>query len=443
VAFIYEKPDPKSGTSRWMGRIRIGSEDLAVSLRLKSAGTKRSAQARVDTLQAEVAAGALSAATAEWLGSATTARLNALMARALVGAKGNGPGSWESAYLGYIKSCEAKDTKAVIPGTAMTVDRTKRHRTAVVRKMTRWLIETSVPFHKRPFTQIIIEYVNYRKSQGVGSVTLWSSERPYCIMWGEWMHKRGLCEKPDREAIMEHMPRRTIPIVVLPEPSADAASIRFFRDHRHQVMFDTVATDERTNGPYRRVNKRRSMNHRSAWSLALCVRGLGCRPSEATALMWGSVSKDLKVVHLLSTKTGVAREVPILFEWVRAGLEELRADHEGALCRSSKGKPFVHDTNVSACWKEILQCHNQPPYLLKKSQKCFIAHAIRIGFPPHVVANWTGHTLTVQEKHYCEGRSYLPSRDADVYGELGVLSAWGEEVRKHLSAFANLLPRGQ
>ena len=156
------------------------------------------------------------------------------------------------------------------------------------------------------------------------------------------------------------------------------------------------------------------------------------------------MAKDLKTVKFLATKTGIAREVPVLFQWVHDGLVELHGIHGGvgAVCRSSLGREWSDDAGISCCWRQILKENKPPKYTLKKSQKLFISHAIKQDLP-HVVANWTGHLLTVQERHYCEGKSYLPSREEDEYAEIGDLSEWGANVRKHLSAFSNSLPQGR
>ena len=58
-------------------------------------------------------------------------------------------------------------------------------------------------------------------------------------------------------------------------------------------------------------------------------------------------------------------------------------------------------------------------------QKYCITQLIQAGFPPHVVAFWTGHTLTVQERHYIEENAYLPQQERD-YGEFAVLSDHGK-----------------
>jgi hypothetical protein len=55
-----------------------------------------------------------------------------------------------------------------------------------------------------------------------------------------------------------------------------------------------------------------------------------------------------------------------------------------------------------------------------------IAQMIRSGFPAHVVAHWTGHTLSVQERHYMDDRAYLPG-EGD-YAEFGIMTDYGKRV---------------
>ncbi|MBX6316038.1 MAG: hypothetical protein IRY99_24465 [Isosphaeraceae bacterium] len=443
MAFLYSKPDPSGRAERWMVRIKIGKQQVAVSLRLKVSGTKKLAEARANTLQAECHAGALSPSTADWLGPKTTARLQRLMAQARLSQSAGAPDSWDAAYRGYLAACEAKDSVTPIPGTARTVERTKKVRREKVRQIARWLQSRGEPFLERPFTELLIEWIEHRKRQGCKPNTLWAGDYTYGVLWGEWMHRRGLCERPERERIREHIPPKGAPLILLPSPAEDAEAIRFFRDHRNHVVYkDGRGTDLRGK---RGINWRASRRYAGAWALCLLVRGLGCRPSEASALCWRTVSQDLKTVTFLSTKTRLAREVPVLYRWVHEGLAELRERHgnDGPVCRSTEGRAWQSDSGYSYCWREILRSHGRPKYTLKQAQKLYIAQTLKLGFPPHVVANWTGHTLTVQERHYCANKSYLPARAQDEYGEFGRLTEWGEEVRRHLSSFANLLPQSR
>jgi integrase len=165
------------------------------------------------------------------------------------------------------------------------------------------------------------------------------------------------------------------------------------------------------------------------------VRGLGCRPSEALSLSWDTVFLDpgFEKVRFLDTKDGRKtgrphRTAPVLFEWVRQTLVEMKERHGrpgGPVCPNFNGKPFQDDSSHSQMIRDILRREGRPAYTLKKMQKYYITQLIQAGFPPHVVAFWTGHTLTVQERHYIEENAYLPQAERD-YGELSVLSSHGK-----------------
>jgi hypothetical protein len=60
----------------------------------------------------------------------------------------------------------------------------------------------------------------------------------------------------------------------------------------------------------------------------------------------------------------------------------------------------------------------------------------RLGFPPHVVAHWSDHTLSVQERHDCEGDNYLPPEDGYDFAEFGVLSEYGKRGLFHQGAYS-------
>ena len=105
-----------------------------------------------------------------------------------------------------------------------------------IRQMSRWLQARREPFMAKPFTSILVEWIEHRKSVGIKPVTIWGTDYSYGTLWGEWMHKKGLCEKPDRDRIRESIPPKSAPIVLLPTPAEDAKVVRFFRDNRHTTM---------------------------------------------------------------------------------------------------------------------------------------------------------------------------------------------------------------
>lgn len=77
MASIFPKADPKDESAkRWMAKVKVCGEWRSISLRLRVVpGTKREAQQRADSLQAEIKAGILSDATRVWLGDVTAAKL--------------------------------------------------------------------------------------------------------------------------------------------------------------------------------------------------------------------------------------------------------------------------------------------------------------------------------------------------------------------------------
>jgi hypothetical protein len=68
---------------------------------------------------------------------------------------------------------------------------------------------------------------------------------------------------------------------------------------------------------------------------------------------------------------------------------------------------------------------------------------IQAGFPPHVVAFWTGRTLTVYERRYrnIEESVDLPRAKRN-YGRFGILSAHGQAALRQLPAWPARSGRG-
>jgi integrase len=178
----------------------------------------------------------------------------------------------------------------------------------------------------------------------------------------------------------------------------------------------------------------------TSWAVVLIVRGLGCRPSEATALSWETLDLANNKVRFIHSKNGKSRTVPILLQWVKDGLEELwelrGKPHSGAVCLNYEGKVWKDDTNVSDLFRRIALTHKRTLIHLKDMEKLQIAQLIRLGFPPHVVAHWSDHTLSVQERHYYEGDSYLPPEDGYDFAEFGALSEYGKRVLFHQGAYS-------
>jgi hypothetical protein len=148
-------------------------------------------------------------------------------------------------------------------------------------------------------------------------------------------------------------------------------------------------------------------------------------------------------LHCAGTKDGRKtgrphRTAPILSEWIREAFIEMRErNHKpfGAVCLNSIGRYWKDDSPGNQMFREILQQKKRGSYTLKKSQKLYITQLIQAGFPSHVVAFWTGHTLTIHERHYIEENVYLPHAARDYCG-LGTLSAHGEAALRKFARFS-------
>jgi hypothetical protein len=326
-----------------------------------------------------------------------------------------------------LKATDARDTRVVVKGKVKAEELTKISRKNKLQAFVRWAEENKVKFLKTPFTVAVIDYIEYRKSKGIGSTTLWSCDYPKLCCWGDWMAKRSICEPPNRDLIREHMPEKTAPVIEIPSWESDLESLRFW----HKMRLTDMSTG---------LFSKRSRTYWPNWCLILVVRGLGCRPSEATALSWETVELDRNCVRFLRSKNDRSRRVPILFQWVRDGLTEAweRAGRptSGPVCLNSRGTLWEHDSSACSQMKALCDHHHRPVYQLKKAQKLFISHAIRLGFPPHVIAHWTDHTLTVQERHCYEGDGYLPPEDGWDYQEFGTLSEYGSKAKAHTDSYS-------
>jgi integrase len=279
----------------------------------------------------------------------------------------------------------------------------------------------------RPFTDLLLEYLLHRVEAGRARSTVWGLDYVYNVLWGEWMHKRGICEPPNRNRMREYMPPKQSPSIRLCGYDDEMKILRFFYGMR--------------DAPSHGRNWRKQRRYRSAWMLLVVVRGLGCRPPEARGLTWGSVEDDFSKVKFFDSKTNKDRVVPVVLAWVRDALAEERARTvalpDSPVCKNTHGGPFVNEGNLSTMIRAIIDDHPECPGLkLKEAQKLQIAQMIRLGFPPHVVAKWSDHTLTVQERHYYVDHSYLPPEKTQDYDEFGVLSEYGMRVREHLGTFS-------
>jgi integrase len=437
VAYIYPKPQQKNpGKQIWMVRVKIADSLETFSLRLAAPENKRIAEERANDFEYEIRAGALSEKTREWLGSSAT-RADVLLGQATIKAvvePGN-PQCWEAAVTGFLKACEPKDTRGEVRGKINPIDRTKVQRRHVLRRFQRWTEANRLPFMKQSFTATAREYLEYEVSRGQKSTTINGGAYPFLMLLGDWMADRGLCERPNRKRIHEVVPDMIPPAPNLPDWQADRDTIRFFYDRRF--------TEEH--------NWKRNRRYWAAWCLIVVVRGLGCRPTEALSLSWDTVNLEpgYEKVRFVDTKDGRKtgrphRTAPILFEWVREAFIEMRErSHKpgGAVCLNAIGRFWKDDSSGNQMIREILQQNEMDSYTLKKSQKLYITQLIQAGFPPHVVAFWTGHTLTIQERHYIEETAYLPHAVQDYEG-FGKLSTHGEAALRKFARFSGEMGQG-
>jgi integrase len=434
MASVFQKPDPKdAGTKRWMGKVKVGDDWRTFSLRLKALpGTKREAQTRVDSLQVEIKAGVLSDSTKAWLGDVAVAKLEMEMGRRSANIQEGGYDSWNAAGQAWLKACEPRDTRQKPEGRAKMEQKTKKSRKYKLKSFLDWVTAQKIAFLKEPFTETAKRYIAYRQEQGISSNTMWNADFSTICTWGEWMASKRICEPVNRDAIREVMPGRPDPEISLPTWKDDLAAIRFF--HMIRRYGDWAKPLEGRN------RWKMLKSHQSVWSVVLIVRGLGCRPSEATALDWSTVDIPNNKVRFIRSKNGKTRTVPILFQWVRDGLEELwewrGRPKAGAVCVNFRGEIWKEDCNVSDLMRRIALVHGRTLIHLKDMEKLQIAQLIRLGFPPHVVAHWSDHTLSVQERPYYEGDSYLPPEDGYDFEEFGALSDYGKKVLFHQGAYS-------
>lgn len=430
MATVFTKSDPKTpAVRRWMAKLKLAGRWRGVSLRLvASPGTKREAAKRADDLQAELRAGAISGCRA-WLGEVTSRKLEAMLGTAV--ASGDSIiTSWRQAYDAYLRACDPKDTRVVVPGKAKCEEKTKISRKYKLRLFVDWAEANRVPFLAAPVTETITSYLEYRRACGIAATTLWSADLTAVVCWAEWMAGRGLCARVDRARVREAMPPRPVPVVSVPAWQDDLSALRWL--HRLRLTDSSKGADWK-----------RKRSCYSAWVLVLLSRGLGCRPSEATALTWETVDLRAGRVRFLASKNDRSRVVPILFQWVLDGLTEAWERQgrptSGPVATKWDGGLWTYDRSASGHIRKLCRHHKRPTYRLKAAEKLHIAHLVRLGFPPHVVAHWTDHTLSVQERHYHEGDGYLPPDEEWDYAEFGTLSAFGRKVKEHVGAYSRAL----
>ena len=424
MAFIYEKKDPGSNKRRWYARIKVGTNYETVSLKLLAPENKRLAEARAQRLQVECDVTAISDDTREWLGSRRAGELAVLAGRAGVKIDASAPDCWQSAMDGYIRATEAKDSRRLVPGkTFKDEEGTKYQRMATIRRFVRRAESTGLKFLKEPITISISDYLKWRLEH-VAPGTVWSKDYSFLTLWGDWLSGRGICERPNRLLIKEGLPAKGNPIIVLPPWQSDLECLSFY--HANRIK------------PTNNHNYNRNRSWFTLWTLVAIVRGMGCRPSEATRLDWSTVELDRNRVRFLASKNGTHRTVPILYQWTHDALVEIRerTGDKGPVCKTLLEGTFERLSSACSLMARLSVSVSRKPYHLKVAQKLQLNHLIRLGFPPHVVSKWSDHSLSMQERHYMEENAYLPPDASENYGGWGKLTAYGESVRAHLSSFS-------
>ncbi len=426
MASVYKKPWPNDKSKAdWGGRAKIGERWVSISLRMPwTRGSKKTAKARVNQLQAEIDAGSFSDSTREWLGPKAVAKIVSLM-DAAQGQDGTAkPLTWEQGKAAHLAAKADRDTKRAVPDKLHSPDRVKQKRRYCVTWFVNWATANQVPFGKaKPFTKTLIDYLEYRRQQP-GRKTPRMEPRTiitdyrYLIQFGDFLHAKGICEKPDRDRIKGHLPDDPGKVVNLPEW------------HVEVDLLETL---------YQR--RRETKGWWATWGLYVVVRGLGCRPSEAASLSWATVDVERGHVFFLDTKEKAMhqkgdRKVPVLYEWVREALVELREDflHRSrekpdipqAVCLTSWGQQFRDETTIAMrVDKTLKQLGKEKSCLLKQAQKCAISQMLYDGFPATAVALWTGHTEKTLRRHYIKDDAYLPSEHDREYGRFAKLSDYG------------------
>jgi integrase len=385
LAYCYLKADEKNPRNlRWYACLSLGGRQCRVSLRLRADGNKRLAEKRTAELRYEVAKGEISAESRSWLGESSYARL---MEFARPRSSG-GLSSWTDACEAFLEAS---------PGTGAA----GRNRAQACRRFAAHAQASGHAPSGDP-SQAARDFLSSELARGQSPVTVKGTALAYVSVMLAWLASSGHVSPVDRAALAGIVPRAPAKKLALPSHAQDLAFLRHVMAARPSV-----------------------------WPILALSRGLGCRPSEAAAMDWSDVdltpgSESAKVAGKDSKITGTAaRTVPILWAWVA---EALRAQAtncrlRGPVCVRREGQPWRGRSGYLIAWGEEAEKASVPDIRPKQCQKLGIMQMVRAGFPAHVVAHWTGHALSVQERHYMTDGAYLPS-DHD-FAEFGVLSAHG------------------
>jgi hypothetical protein len=143
MASIFIKADPRDeSVQRWMGKVEVGDEWVALPLRLLAPGSRREAATRADDLRAEIRAGLLSETTRTRLGDRTFARLTTAIGRSSMQAEAGRATTGQSVCAADIAPVSAKDTRTKHPREATVTEHGERRRISVLRRFVARLAET-------------------------------------------------------------------------------------------------------------------------------------------------------------------------------------------------------------------------------------------------------------------------------------------------------------
>jgi hypothetical protein len=252
------------GRADWYARLKVGGKWDGISLGLmakanaaaKDVVNMRDARARHDELAAALRAGTI--AELPWLLPDQVARLKLKMARATLDPANWRPRDWAEAAEAWMaeKAGELRppDPKKINPGNGG-----HRQRGKYLQEFVRYVEGLGIALDGVDITGA---FIGFYRSVGHRRGNTLNIHFDYLVVFGDWLAGRGCCVKPDRDKVRKALPPIEPPVVVVPHWTLDLEMMRALRDARHS-----------------------SERARAAWSLFLCVRGLGCRPDEPTHLI--------------------------------------------------------------------------------------------------------------------------------------------------------------
>lgn len=410
---LYRKARPSDPNQYdWITKVKIGGkwENISLGL-LANDGVRevnvRESEFRRSQLITEIASGSLSQ-TLNWLTPRSIQSITAKLSGVILA---NQETTWEVLTNEY---CDTKRKKTiVIPNKINPTDYTDGARRSYC-KTFREFIE-SKGLKPKPGVDMERMYIEFVETLSHRSSTSIEVLYSYILPFGDWLAKKGLCKSPDRAKIQACLPDVIQSETVVPSVSEDLNVLRTVYKHRYDY------------GSYF-----------AAWSMLLLCRGLGCRPDETLHLSTKSIylSEDRQEVQFVDPKEQRRhnrgyRSAPILFEWVRSGIQEVldelkkRDVQTDAFVVGSRGECISHQTRISEIFGEMMNELGLPKsYRLKRAQKAHIQQLRSMRMPDNKIARWTGHTMEIYEKHYVENETF-ERLDRKNYEEFGQLSEFG------------------